>query len=321
MDAVELTRQLVRIPTVGADGQVGRCQALLADILLDHGFTVDRHVMDDGGINLVARYGSQAARPLCLSGHVDTVPLGETPWDVDPFGAGLADGKIFGRGTSDMKAGVAAFVAAACRHARGGSGAPILIVLTTAEETGCRGACSLVAARSLEPAQLLLVAEPTRNTVAAGHKGAQWLTVRVRGVAAHGSMPHLGENAALKAAARLRVLEDALVPRHTDHPLGFPTVNVGFLRAGTYINAVPDLAEIGLDLRSIPGASLLEEAIRALGPDAETETILDLPPVWTDPEDPGFRKAAAIIQSIRPDSDRAPRGVSYFTDASIQVLN
>src|SRR5690606_27681815 len=130
-----------------------------------------------------------------------------------------------------------------------------------------------------------------------GHKGALWLKAVLKGVTAHGSMPHRGINAAYKAAHALAALE-AFELHAPPHPLGSPSLNVGTVAAGINVNSVPDYAELSIDVRSVP--SLSHAAIRArlaerLGSEVAFSTIIDLEPVWTDPTDPWMRKAVAIV--------------------------
>ena len=156
-----------------------------------------------GRTSLVARWGVTDERPsLCLTGHLDTVPLGRADWSVDAF-SGETDGdRLFGRGTSDMKGGTAAIVVAAERVAAlGGSpSAGLELVLCAGEETGCEGALALADSGLLGTCGALLVAEPTTNYPCVAHKGVVWADAVARGKTAHGSMPHLGENAIYKLA-------------------------------------------------------------------------------------------------------------------------
>src|SRR5436190_23832521 len=99
----------------------------------------------------------------------------------------------------------------------------------------------------------MVVAEPTSNAALVGHKGALWLRLTLKGITAHGSMPHLGVNAAYKAARVLTALQTFQFNVAPHAYLGSPTLNVGTVHAGLNVNSVPDLAEIGIDIRSIPG--------------------------------------------------------------------
>ena len=144
--ATELTRDLVRFNTVNPPGAERACAEHLAGLLEAAGFAVELIPYGEGRAQLVARIGGAADRPpLGFTGHLDTVPLGARPWSVDPFAGDIADGKLYGRGSSDMKSGVAAFVAACMAQADRLEGTPgVLLVITAGEETGCSGAAALV---------------------------------------------------------------------------------------------------------------------------------------------------------------------------------
>lgn len=113
IDPVALTQALVRYKTVNPPGEEHDCAHHLGGMLEVAGFDVAYVDAGDKRTNMVARLGNGAGKPLCFTGHIDTVPLGAQPWSVKPFGGDIADDKLYGRGSTDMKAGVAAFVAAA----------------------------------------------------------------------------------------------------------------------------------------------------------------------------------------------------------------
>jgi succinyl-diaminopimelate desuccinylase len=136
---VELTQELVRMGTVNPTNPEAPATEHVARLLEAGGFAVSRHAFAPGRTSLVARHGRGARDPLCFAGHIDTVPLGAAPWTRDPFGAEIADGKLYGRGASDMKSGVAAFVCAALDVARADPEAELVLVVVAGEETGCEG--------------------------------------------------------------------------------------------------------------------------------------------------------------------------------------
>ena len=219
------------------------------------GFAVELVPFGEGRAQLLARIGGQADRlPLGFTGHLDTVPLGAPPWSVDPFAGDIKDGKLYGRGSSDMKSGVAAFVAACITQAGRLAATPgVLLVITAGEETGCTGAAALAATDgAIGAVGALVVAEPTGNKPLVGHKGALWLEAETKGITAHGSMPEKGVNAIYKAARAVAALEvfDFNVARHD--VLGGPTLNVGTIQGGINMDSVPDRAAIGIDIRTIP---------------------------------------------------------------------
>ena len=323
-DPVALTQQLVRADTVNPPGREARCIEPLADLLSGAGFRCALDALAPGRPTLVARLGGRPDRaPIALTGHVDVVPLGTAPWRHDPFGAEIAGGRLYGRGASDMKSGVAAIVAAAIDLSdRLGDSAGVLLVLTAGEETGCEGAFHLArhpeGRALLGAAGALVVAEPTSNRPLVGHKGALWFEARTHGVTAHGSMPSLGDNAIYKAARAALTLEkfDFGTP---PHPLmGAPTLNVGTIRGGLNINSVPDAAAIEVDVRSVAGQDhrqLMRCLCEALGPAITLAERLDVAPVYTAPDDPWMRRVQALA-AARTGHAPAAGTVAFFTDAA-----
>src|SRR5215472_12680212 len=146
--AVELTRELVRLNTINPIHPERGCAEHLARLLEAGGFAVAFDEFAPGRTSLVARVEGRSNRPpLAFTGHIDTVPLGAAPWTRDPFAGETADGRLYGRGSTDMKSGVAAFVIAACRLAKRLPGTPgLVLVIVAGEETGCDGSRHLAAA-------------------------------------------------------------------------------------------------------------------------------------------------------------------------------
>lgn len=321
LSAVDLTQQLIRFDTINPPGRERPCAEFLGGLLDAAGFEITYHAYGDGRANLIARRGGDDDRPaLGFTGHLDTVPLGHRPWSVDPHAADISDGKLWGRGASDMKSGVAAFTVAALRLADGLDGTPgVELVYTAGEETGCDGSFSLARGDgSLGRCGALVVAEPSSNQPWVGHKGALWLKGTGQGVTAHGSMPDKGENAIYKAARAISKLEefDFNVARHP--VLGPATINVGMVQGGLNINSVPDHSEFTMDIRTIPGqdhAKLREQITSYLGDEIEIETIVDVGGMWTDPETAWIQDVFGIV-SGHTGWEKSVQTATYFTDAS-----
>ncbi|HEX7327426.1 MAG TPA: M20 family metallopeptidase [Casimicrobiaceae bacterium] len=319
--AVELTKELLRFDTINPTGDETACARHLGDRLADAGFRVSYHPYGERRTCVVASIGGSAGRlPLCITGHIDTVPLGGNAWHRDPFTGEIDGDRLYGRGSSDMKSGVAGAVIAALALSDRLGGTPgLTLAITGGEESGCEGAFHLARTQgALGRAGALLVAEPTANYPLVGHKGAFWLEARAHGVTAHGSMPERGDNAIYKAARAALALE------HFDfataaHPLlGPPTLNVGTFHGGLNINSVPDLARVGIDIRTIPGqdhAALLAKLRAHVGSDVELETILDIGGVHTDEADPWVAEVFDVMAPILGEG-LEPRGATYFTDAA-----
>jgi succinyl-diaminopimelate desuccinylase len=323
IDPVRLTQRLIQFDTVNPPGSEAACARHLAQLLDDAGFKTRLVPLGDGRASLVARRGRAGSRkPLVFTGHIDVVPLGTREWSVDPFAGEVKDGRVYGRGSSDMKAGVAAFVAAAIAAApRMRDDMELALLITAGEETGCDGAESIVESKLQGEAGALVVCEPTGNVPFVGHKGALWLKAVLRGITAHGSMPEKGDNAVYKAARavnRLSCFHFGVEP----HPvLGAPTLNIGSLHGGLNINSVPDRAEIQIDLRTIPSVEhgALREAIRReMREEAEIETLIDLPGIWTAPEVPWVKSVGEIVSRVTGEAVQT-RTATYFSDASVFV--
>ena len=317
---LEIARELVRIESMNPPGHENECAQYIGKLMQDAGLQVSFHEFAEGRTSVVARLeGSGAKAPICFAGHIDTVPLGAKPWSMDPFAGEVSEGKLYGRGTTDMKAGVAAYLWAALRLARMKRGkADKLFVAVAGEETGCHGSFHLARNQVLGGAGALVVAEPTSNYPVVGHRGALWLQAETTGVTAHGSMPHLGVNAIYKAATAIGRLERFSF-NMTPHPvLGAPTLNVGTMKGGMNLNSVPDYAEFTIDIRTIPGqdhGTLVSSLQSYLGDEVAVSPVVDVPGVWTEVDDPWIREVFELVEPVLGEKPQA-RGAPYFTDAS-----
>jgi succinyl-diaminopimelate desuccinylase len=321
--ALKLTRELLRFNTINPPGQERACAEHLGRLLEAQGFSCAYHEFGEGRTSLIARIGGNASkRPICFTGHIDIVPLGNAAWSKDPFAGETASGKVYGRGSSDMKSGVAAFVLAAAALAKKLANGPgLVMVITAGEETGCQGAEYLETLHRktgvLGQAGAIVVGEPTGNYPYVGHKGAYWLKAKTHGVTAHGSMPELGVNAIYKAARVIGKLEnyDFAEPQH--FMMGKPSLNVGTVAGGLNVNSVPDETTIGIDMRTIPNqdhARLKQNLQKHLGPDVELTVINDVAAVWTEPSHAWVQSVFEVMTKYLPEKPQ-PRTASYFTDA------
>ena len=319
-DAISLTKSLLRFDTVNPPGRERDCAKYAGAMLEEWGFAVQYHEYSDSRTSVVARAGGNEKKPpLCLTGHLDVVPLGARAWTKDPF-SGETDGdKLYGRGASDMKAGVAAILLAARAYGKKLAGTPgVVIVLTAAEEGGCIGSAQLAKTKLLGSAGAMIVGEPTSNYPLVGHKGSVKFHARFKGVSAHGSMPELGVNAIYKAAKALAKLEafDFGVKAHA--VMGKPTLNVGTIEGGNTVNAVPDAASIGVDIRTVPGMDhegLLEKLKKGALQEAQLDVFSNLKPVWTAPDQEWVQRVFEICKPYLSEPATA-RTAPYMTDAA-----
>ncbi len=319
-DAVALTKDLLRFDTVNPPGLERDCAHMAAKLLQDAGFSVEFFEYEKDRTSVIARAGGKAGKdPLCLTGHLDVVPLGTRKWSKDPF-AGEADGdKLFGRGSSDMKAGIAGMVVAACSLSKKMTNTPgVVLVLTAAEEGGCVGSRHLAALPKLMgKAGAIVVGEPTSNYPMVGHKGSIKFHASFKGVSAHGSMPQLGVNAIYKAAKAIQALEEFQFGVNEHPVMGLPTMNVGTVDGGSGVNLVPDLAQIGVDIRTVPGTDheALLARLKSLLADGEMTVFADSQAVWTEPQEAWVQRVFEICQPILKETPVA-RTMPYMTDAA-----
>lgn len=305
-DVLELTARLVALESVSGGAGERRVLDWVADWFATRGHPVSR-AADEHGAAMLATAG---ARPLLLfAAHADTVPLGARgAWSTPPLEPTLRDGRLHGRGSSDMKAGLAAAMLAVDRGLR--AGAAVGLGLTTGEELGCLGAPALAGLLAGRDVAAVVIPESTRNRVALGHRGATWLRVGANGVAAHGSAPERGTNAVLRLAGALR--EVAAVPLRTHPRLGRESVSVGTVAGGVGTNVVPDRCEATIDLRTVADAAELVGWWRSRDGIDDVRVELALAPVWTSPDHP------LIADLLRRSGAKSAEGpVSYFTDGSV----
>jgi succinyl-diaminopimelate desuccinylase len=276
-ELVELTRELVRIPSVVRPGDPSATEAAVAEHVhrwfVKEGFDVEVHEVAPGRPNVLAVLGDEGpGRSLLLEGHTDVVTEGDPAlWTHPPFGAELVGGRIYGRGTADMKAGLAAAMVAAAAIKRSGTRlAGRLVVGALVDEEGdmigVRHLCQTPIGRALDAA---IICEPEENELCLEQRGVVWARVTVRGRMAHGAMPEAGVNPITAVGALLRevpALQKRLRAlcarsRHLRPPTVTPTIVRAPLSGVPQSNVIPATAETTLDIRLTPGPT--EEAIAA----------------------------------------------------------
>ncbi len=320
LDALKLARKLISFNTFQPEGNERPCAEHLAELLGAAGFTAELHEFEPDRTTLVADLAGDGTRPpICFAGHLDTVPLGTLRWEHDPFAGEIDGGKLYGRGATDMKAGIAAAAVAGIRATEvKDRQAGVKLIFTAGEEHGCKGSLDAAETGAIGEAGALVVPEPTSNHPVCCHRGALWSRVTARGVTAHGALPHLGVNAIYKVAGMIGQVRQFGFEA-PDHPLlGPATLNVGTVEGGQNVNSVPDRASFTIDCRTLPGQSheeLLARMGNLLGQDAEIEKLVDLPPMQTDPEHPWMLEVRRTAEEVQG-RDLPPEGKLAFTDAS-----
>ena len=343
-ELIALTRDLVRIPSVVRPGEPGATEAAVAGHvehwLRAEGFAVEVHEVAPGRPNVLGVHGDGRDGPtLLLEGHTDVVTEGDArEWTHPPFGGDVVDGRLYGRGSADMKGGLAAALIAAAVIKR--SGAPVrgrLVVGALVDEEGdmlgARHLCTTALGRELTAA---IICEPEQNELCLEQRGVVWARVTVRGRMAHGAMPEAGVNPIGAVGALIReapALERRLrrLCRRSPHlrpPTVTPTIVQAPVQGVPQSNVIPSMAQVTLDVRLTPGPDA--EAV-AKEIDVACQRVMDVCPgavVQWQPVN-GFRLATrverneglvrAMVRGVRQATGRAPRfgGVPGSTDGTI----
>jgi len=236
---------------------------------------------------LAAIEASHGRGGVLFNGHLDTVPIG-SGWTREQA---TVDGDlVYGRGTADMKAGCVAALAAARDLLD--RGVPFSVLFTTDEETTMKGSIALAGSDLVRHAAAVIVGEPSSLRVIASEKGILWYRATVRGRSAHGSLPHLGDNAIYRMTRVLARLE--AYARPTD-PLAEITVNLGSIHGGSAPNVVADTCSVDLDVRYPPSSSkqevetILFREFRKGASDAVIELFHEVPSALVSPDAPHVR--------------------------------
>jgi succinyl-diaminopimelate desuccinylase len=333
------TQRLVQTRSVhdpGNGGNETQAAELVAGLMRDFGWQPDIVPVAPGRPNVLAVVEGRGGEgpTLAFEGHTDVVTEGRREeWTVDPFGGEIRDGRLYGRGSADMKAGVASmlFGVRALEQAGPFPGRIALLVLCD-EEGMMLGAKHFAAGPLAARVDACIVCEPEGDEVCTSAKGAVRLLIELRGAMAHGAMPHQGRNpiaAAGNLLVALAAFEATLLERHGAHEhLGPNHVTPTVLDAGStaQINVIPATARVAVDIRTIPGVrhdALIEEigalADRAgaeLGVTATIEVVDDRPPVEVAP---GHPVVQAVVRAHEAEHGVTPSygGVPGATDGTI----
>lgn len=293
--AIDLTRTLVETPTISTDSNLA-CIDTIESLLVGLGAKVDLTRDETGAkANLFATLGPDIDGGIVLSGHTDVVPVAGQDWSSSPFVLREDDGRLYGRGTCDMKGFIACCLAVAPSFAAADLKRPLHFAFTYDEETGCLGAKVMLAALKASgrrPA-VCIIGEPTGMKVIEGHKGCCEQTTRLVGLEGHGSMPSAGVNAVEYAARYIGELLtigselQARVPEGSRFEPPWTTINVGAIRGGVAHNVIPNTCEIDWEFRPVNRADkdyvwdrvrtysneVLLPEMRRVFPEAELETL------------------------------------------------
>jgi len=252
----EFLQKLIQADTTSDKGELAAAQIIAAELGLSG---IDSRIDSWGQTraNIVAHIKSTGQKaPLLFVCHLDVVVPGEAAWSHPPFAAVESDGKIYGRGSADMKGGIATIVTAIRQVVDTGTRlqGDIILLCAAGEETDSCGVRRFMHERSWlsEPAGII-IPEPTDFAVVTAHRGMIWLKVTTKGKTAHSSAPELGVNAISSMRAFLDELDKYKIDVQP-HPLwGSYSMSVNTISGGKAMNVVPDQCTVGIDIRTLPG--------------------------------------------------------------------
>jgi acetylornithine deacetylase len=335
MTTREMLARLVAFPTISSTSNLA-CIGFIADTLAGWGVASRLVYSPDGTkANLYATVGPSVEGGVVLSGHTDVVPVDGQAWTSDPFVLTERDGRLYGRGTCDMKGFDAAVLAAVPAMVAAGLRRPIHIALSYDEEVGCQGAPPMVAEMALtvpRPAAVI-VGEPSSMKTVVGHKGSvSWFT-EVRGHSVHSSRIDTGVSAVMTAARLVTWLDDVLEanraaadPRSAFAP-PYTTVHCGTIQGGTATNIVSAHCRFVTEVRALPSEdpldvrrrfeafvrTVIEPRMQAIAPHTGVDIIHRAAVRGLAPETDG--PAEALVRHLTGDNGRSV--VSYGTEAGI----
>jgi acetylornithine deacetylase len=330
-ELVVLLSRLIEIDSSNPDlGSTGRGEAAIADFvtgwLEPRGCEVSRLEATPGRPSIVAIWrGTGGGRSLMLNGHIDTVSLDS--YGGDGLAPVVRDGAMFGRGSYDMKSGIAAMMVAAAAAAERPHRGDIVLALVADEEFESAGTIEVLRSVSADGA---IVVEPSNGEVTLAHRGLVWLDVVITGLAAHGSRPDLGRDAIVQAGrflARLGDLANDLASRPAHPFLGAANVHASLVRGGVEMSSYPAECTVGVEWRTLPGqdADTVVAEIDALlvavsaehpGFSYRIEPGLSEPPFEADRESAVVQSVLANVEAV---TGRPPvlRGEPFWTDCAL----
>lgn len=268
--SLDLLERLVAFPTVSRDSNLALI-GFISDYLAGHGVASELFLNAEGTkANLFATLGPTDRGGVVLSGHTDVVPVDGQAWTRDPFRLSESEGRLYGRGTADMKGFIASVLAAVPAFLAQPLRLPVHLAFSYDEEVGCLGVRSLLDALAQRPnrPRLCLIGEPTELRPVLGHKGKLAMRCQVHGAACHSAYAPQGVNA-IEYAARLighlgEIGEELARPEHHDPRFDPPysTVQTGLIEGGRALNIVPAECRFDFEVRSLPGFDAQQVATR-----------------------------------------------------------
>ncbi len=296
----DLLKKLIQAESTPQKGELAAAEVISAE-LSRSGIDSRIDTWDQTRANIIAQVQSEGHKgALLFACHLDVVGPGEAKWEKPPFGAAQSDGKIYGRGSADMKGGIAAAVTAIRQIVDAGTKlqGDIVFVGAGGEETDSCGAKRFISESSRLPDLIgVVIPEPTDFAIVTAHRGMLWLEVSTKGKAAHGSTPQLGVNAITSMRSVLDELENyprVFLPKtrvgaEAHKLLGECSMSVNTIIGGEALNVVPDKCSIGIDIRTLPKQN-------------HQDIITDLEKIFTNlkSENPQFDAEVRVVRQVQP---------------------
>ncbi|MHA1536791.1 MAG: acetylornithine deacetylase, partial [Alphaproteobacteria bacterium] len=264
LSTADMLTRLIGFDTTSKNSNMALIEAV-AEYLQGHGIA-SRLIGNEAGdkANLFATIGPERDGGLVLSGHTDVVPVAGQDWSSDPFAAVARDGRIYGRGSCDMKGFIAACLALVPEMIEARLQTPIHFAFSYDEEVGCTGVPGLLAeiAKSLPQPAMAIIGEPTSMQLVNAHKGIFVFETVLSGLEAHSSATHIGVSAILHGAEFITFLGSLAEEMREQGPFGeafdppYTTFNIGQVNGGTAVNIIPRECRIIWEFRPIPGLDL-----------------------------------------------------------------
>lgn len=321
---IQILQDIVKIKSVNAN-EVAVAD-YLADLFAKYDIETQQVEYSEGRHNLIADMGSDEGKKLAVSGHMDVVEAGdESEWKFPPFSGEIDGDKLYGRGTSDMKSGLAALAIAMCELKEEGAdlNGSVRFLGTVGEEIGRIGSKQLVKEGYADGIDGLIIAEPCNSVIAYTHKGSMNFTVTAKGKSAHSSMPAEGVNAIDHIAAfvlRFNEAMDEVVNKYNNSELGRVAASVTVINGGDQVNSIPAKATVEGNIRTIPEFPNAEvkKVLDSILSDLNKEENYNLS-ISYDVDDNAVEKAndselVQIFDRLTPDNVQ-PGGLSPVTDA------
>ena len=327
---VTLLQEMIQTKTVNQPGDEKPLAELLAKEMSSFGLQVQTVDLAENRANVIGILKGSGTKPaLLFNGHLDTVPPGDVPWTYGPFSGELIDGKVYGRGSADMKGGLAAMIMAAkaIKKAAIPLQGDLIIAGTAGEETDSIGAFDYLNKGGLTGVGAIVIGEPSSCGINIAEKGAFWLEITTYGKTAHGAFPEHGVNAISAMHLFLRELFSYQFQYETSELLGEPTINIATIHGGVKTNVVPDKCTITIDMRTVPSMSHhqilqdFENIIAKLNKEnssftATIQVLNNRPSVETAQDHPFVKLAEQVIGEEFKRTEK-PKGVNFYTDAAV----